>query len=521
MAIENESDEYVDWKGKRTDLKSHGGTRAACLACVVEVLENMVFLSNGINFVTYFQKAMHYSGATSANMVTNFMGTSFLLTIFGGFVSDSFLGRFWTFTLFCTVELLGLVLLIIQAECIKFQPARNQAPSSSQAALLYTGLYAVAAGVGGVKATLSAHGADQVDHSNPRRLTSFFNWYFFSLCTGGLLAATFMVWIEDNRGWKWSFKISAIALSLALFLFAAGFPWYRFKLPTGSPLTRIFKVFMSAARNHRSSNIDVYQEGRLDEISSSNKFKFLNKALADKRINQAEVEETRTFLGLLPIFASTILMNCCIAQLQTFSVQQGNIMNKTIFNRFTLPTPSLNIFPLIIMLSSIPIYELLVSLRSKLPKTNTLRFQPLQRIALGLALASAAMAVAAIVEAKRRHAATHDGAMLSVFWLSWQYILLGVSDMLTLGGMLEFFYSEAPTSMRSICTALSWCSTSMGYFLSSVLVQVSNLVSGRFGGGQWLGGSNLNESRLDLFYTLLCVVNFVNFVNYLYWARRY
>ena len=94
--------------------------------------------------------------------------------------------------------------------------------------------------------------------------------------------------------------------------------------------------------------------------------------------------------------------------------------------------------------------------------------------------------------------------------------------MLTLGGMLEFFYSEAPPSMRSICTSLSWCSTSMGYFLSSLLVSLSNGVSALLSGGKpWLGGSDLNHSRLDMFYTLLCVVNFINFLNYVYWAKRY
>lgn len=72
----------------------------------MEVLENMVFLSNATNFVTYFIKSMHYQPAEAANMVTNFLGTSFLLTIFGGFISDSFLTRFKTFIIFCIIELL-------------------------------------------------------------------------------------------------------------------------------------------------------------------------------------------------------------------------------------------------------------------------------------------------------------------------------------------------------------------------------------------------------------------------------
>ena len=164
------------------------------------------------------------------------------------------------------------------------------------------------------------------------------------------------------------------------------------------------------------------------------------------------------------------------------------------------------------MLASIPLYEQFVRIFGKKLQQKSNMFHPLRRIGLGLALASGSMAVAAIVEVKRREAAENN-VTLSVFWLVWQYLLLGVSDMLTLGGMLEFFYSEAPDSMRSISTALSWCSTSMGFFISSVLVTITNSVSGKFG-QQWLGANDLN-------HTLLSILNFLNLLIYIYCAKRY
>ncbi|EOX93786.1 hypothetical protein SCA6_014183 [Theobroma cacao] len=514
--------ELEDWRGEKADPRKHGGVRASSIVCVVEVLENMVFLSNATNFVAYFLKSMHYPAAESANMVTNFMGTSFLLTLLGGFISDSFFTRFKTFIIFCTLELLGLILLTVQAQDSQLQPAINSKPSKSQEAILYTGLYAMAAGAGGVKAALPAHGADQLDHSKQRLISAFFNWYFFSLCFGGLIASTVMIWIEENLGWNWSFKISVVALSVALFIFSMGFPIYRYKRPGGSPLTRIYKVLASAIRNRKASLSEA--ENRIEifgEKRNHDKFRSLNKALiGDSNVTATEVEETKTFLGLLPIFASTIMMNCCLAQLMTFSVEQGNIMNRSL-NNFKIPTQSLSVFPLMVMLAFIPLYEYSVRLfriKNNLPGRLNM-FQPLRRIGLGLALASGSMAVAAIVEAKRRVEANNN-VTLSVFWLGWQYLLLGLSDILTLGGMLEFFYSEAPDKMRTMSTALSWCSTSMGYFISSVLVTVSNSVSGHFG-KEWIGGNDLNHARLDLFYTLLCILNLLNLLNYIFWARRY
>ncbi|XP_030454743.1 protein NRT1/ PTR FAMILY 4.2 isoform X1 [Syzygium oleosum] len=521
----DERDEFVDWEGRKASSEEHGGIRAASLACVVEVLENLVFLSCATNFVEYFIISMHYPTPVAANMVTNFMATSFLLTIFAGFVADSFLTRFTTFIVSWIVELLGLIILTIQAHSKSLQPPNHRTPNKYQAAVLYFGLYAMAAGVGGIKGSLQTHGADQLDHGNQRLVSAYFNWYFFSLCTGGLVTSTVMVWVEENLGWRWSFKILIAALSLALAVFVSGLRLYRYKLPRGSAFTRIFKVLASAARNRKASSaeicrrFDVDSEGITSAVNGRlpKKFKSLDKALADDTVSTSEVEETRTFIGLIPIFASTILMSCCLAQLQTFSVRQGTFMDRTIHN-FTIPTQSLTVLPLTIMLASIPIYERFRGGLGDKPRGRI--FEPLPRIGVGLALASGSMAIAAAVEVKRRRAATDDGVALSVFWLEWQYLLLGVSDMLTLGGMLEFFYSRAPGSMRSACTALAWCSTSVGYFLSSVLVSAINSATGRLG-REWLEGNDLNRQRLDLYYALLCVLNFLNFLNYIFWAKRY
>ncbi|RID72089.1 hypothetical protein BRARA_C03995 [Brassica rapa] len=471
---------------------------------VVEMMENMVFLACSTNFITYFTKSWHYSPAKASNMVTNFTGTSFLLTIFGGFVADSFLTRFTAFVIFCSIELL-------------LQPQGDNTPSTLQSVVLFTGLYAVATGVGGVKASLPAHGGDQLDSRNQKLISGFFSWYFFSLCFGGFLAVTIMVWIEENKGWSSSFDICTVILASALFIFTVGFPMYRFKRPTGSPLTRIVNVFVSAARNRNRFVADAemtQNHNSTDKSIHHNKFKFLNKAKLNNNISATEVEETRTFLALLPIFASTIVMNCCLAQLSTYSVQQGMLMNKKLTQSFEVPPASLNAIALLLLLFSIAFYELFGKRISSSNNERSTSFN-LKRIGAGLALTSVSMAIAAIVEAKRKHELVHNNIKISLFWLEFQYVLLCFSDMLTLGGMLEFFYRESPASMKSISTALGWFSTALGFFLSTVLVDITKAVTG------WLDGKDVNGSRLELFYAVLCVLNTINLFNYIFWAKRY
>lgn len=111
--------------------------------------------------------------------------------------------------------------------------------------MLFTGLYLVAIGVGGIKGSLPAHGAEQFDESTARgrkERSTFFNYFVFCLSCGILIAVTFVVWVEDNIGWEWGFAIAAIALLLSIPLFLAGSNTYRNKIPTGSPFTTIAKV---------------------------------------------------------------------------------------------------------------------------------------------------------------------------------------------------------------------------------------------------------------------------------------
>ena len=57
-----------------------------------------------VNLVTYLGGTMHLPSAVSANTVTDFMGTSFLLCLLGGFLADSFLGRYKTIAIFSTIQ---------------------------------------------------------------------------------------------------------------------------------------------------------------------------------------------------------------------------------------------------------------------------------------------------------------------------------------------------------------------------------------------------------------------------------
>lgn len=157
---------------------------------------------------------------------------------------------------------------------------------------------------------------------------------------------------------------------------------------------------------------------------------------------------------MLPIILSTVFMNTCLAQLQTFTTQQSTTMD-TSFIGFHIPGPSIPVIPLLFMFVLIPIYDrIFVPLARKITGIPTgVRY--LQRIGVGLVLSAISMTVAGFVETHRKSVAVEHNMVdsveplpMSVFWLGFQYAIFGAADLFTLVGLLEFFYAESSAGMK-------------------------------------------------------------------------
>jgi len=235
-----------------------------------------------------------------------------------------------------------------------------------------------------------------------------------------------------------------------------------------------------------------------------------------------QVEETKILLRMLPIILSTVFMNTCLAQLQTFSIQQGMTMDRSL-GGFQVPASSISFIPLFFMTIAIPIYEhIFIPIARKFTGIPT-GIRQLQRVGVGLVLSAISMAVAGIVETRRKSVAFDHNMVdsvaplpMSVFWLGIHYAIFGMADMFTLVGLLDFFYAESSSGMKSLGTAIAWSSMALGYFLSSVVVDVVNKVT-----GGWLASNNLNRDKLNYFYWLLAILSVVNLGVYLLCASWY
>ncbi|CAK9329596.1 unnamed protein product, partial [Citrullus colocynthis] len=96
----------VDYKGFPADKSKTGGWMPAALILGIEICERLSTMGIAVNLVTYLGGVMHLPSAASANIVTDFMGTCFLLCLLGGFLADSFLGRYYTILISALIQTL-------------------------------------------------------------------------------------------------------------------------------------------------------------------------------------------------------------------------------------------------------------------------------------------------------------------------------------------------------------------------------------------------------------------------------
>lgn len=229
-----------------------------------------------------------------------------------------------------------------------------------------------------------------------------------------------------------------------------------------------------------------------------------------------QVEELKSFVRVLPIWASTIALAISFAQLSTYFIIQAGTTDRKLGHRLEIPAGSTPVFAALNPLIVVPLYERVIVpfLRSKtgLPRGIT----SLQRMGIGLFVSIFAMISAALVEKKRRD---HGPDKLSVFWLFPQFFLIGLAEVFTYVGQLEFFYDEATDGTRSISSAMFLSEIGIGSWLSTAIVKIIEKTTGGVKKG-WLR-DDLSKSRLDYFYWILTAINAVNFLVYLWVARRY
>uniref|UniRef100_A0A7N0ULB6 Uncharacterized protein n=1 Tax=Kalanchoe fedtschenkoi TaxID=63787 RepID=A0A7N0ULB6_KALFE len=478
-----------------------------------------------MNLVTYLTHNLHESNVNAVRNVNAWVGTCYVTPLVGAILADARWGRYWTIAVFSSIYFIGMCVLTLSASVPAFKPD-----------IFFFGLYLIALGTGGIKPCVSSFGADQFDDTDPKERVkkgSFFNWFYFSVNIGAIVSGSLVVWIQENAGWDIGFGIPALFMGFAIAIFFAGTPLYRFQKPGGSPVTRMCQVLVASFRKWNvkvptdsSLLYEVPDKSAIEgsrKLEHSDEFRSLDKAAvvleAELKTGDfsnpwrictvTQVEELKILIRMFPVWATGILFSAVYAQIPTMFVEQGMKMDRTV-GSFTIPAASLSTFDVISVIFWVPIYDKFVVPTARRYTGQERGFSQLQRMGIGLFISIIAMSVAATVEIRRLQIAVELGLTdenvavpLSILWQIPQYFLVGAGEIFTSIGQLE-----------SLCSALSLLTTSLGNYLSSLILTILTHFTTRNGSLGWIP-DDLNEGHLDYFFWLMTGLSTANLVVHL------
>lgn len=241
----------------------------------------------------------------------------------------------------------------------------------------------------------------------------------------------------------------------------------------------------------------------------------------------SQVEELKMLLSMSPTWGSFVIFYSVSAQMQSTLVEQGTFMDNHI-GSFAIPPASMPTISVCSFLIWIPIYETILIPLVRRFTSKEKGISQSQRLGIGQALSTLTMILAALLETRRLVIAEANGLKhqdrpvpISILWQVPLYMVHGAAAVFGCVGLTEFFYDEAPVTMRSLCAALGLLASAAGSYFSSLVLSIVAVATTHGGEPGWIP-DNLNEGHLDYFFWMMAALSLLNlalFVGYSYSTR--
>ncbi|CAG5123012.1 unnamed protein product [Candidula unifasciata] len=510
------------------------------------VFERMVFYGVVGNLVVFLNlKPFSWKIYHAVCATFFFFGITYIMSLFGGWISDSVLGRFRTILLAYVIYLCGYILLPFLAVSTDTQhtqlpPICNTSLGNSNvtmfgescAWLIFIILILVAIAAGMLKANICPFGSDQLIRASQQTQLSFFNWFYWCINIGSFLGLGIIAYVEQRYQFLYGFIICCICVGISATIFLAGSPYYLCRPPDGSVLTNIFRIMREAFRNRREY-LKLQQSVKNSDSSypdadkahvPERKIKFLD--YAKRRyggvFHNSLVDDVRKLGMILAVFAVMVPYWLVYFQMQTTFMFQG--LNMRLFfgggpvnqsaadnstdqvNHPQLAVAWFSLCDAVFVIILLPLFDRIIYPRMSRAGYH---FTFAKRMVLGMLFAAAAMVAAGIVEQFRWKALHPDknetcyqkyipqqigntlyhAADMTVLWQIPQYTLIGFSEVFASVACLQFAVMVAPKSMKAAVTGLYYFFCGFGSFLGFSLVAILSKLGLWFPNGK---NSNMN-----------------------------
>ena len=272
--------------------------------------------------------------------------------------------------------------------------------------MLFLGLGLISLGSGGIKPCVSAHVGDQFGKTNAHLLTKIYALFYFSINVGAFLSTLLTPWLLEWYGPHWAFGVPGVLMAIATFLFWCGRKKF-VHVPAGG-----LKWFRET-------------------------FSWLGISAILK-------------LGIIYLFVA--MFWALFDQTGSSWVLQAQDCDRNWLGITWLPSQIQAVNPIMILVF-IPLFAYIIY-----PLVNSVyKLTPLRKIAIGLFVMVIGFSMVSLLQGW-----IDAGERPSIGWQIAAYAILSASEVMVSITCLEFSYTQAPRTMKSVIMAFFLMSVSLG-----------------------------------------------------------
>lgn len=278
---------------------------------------------------------------------------------------------------------------------------------------LIMGQSLIAIGAGGIKPCVSAHVGDQFGATNQQLLSRVFSWFYLATNFGAFLSMLLIPWLLKQYGSSLAFGVPGLLMLLATGIFWSG--RYRFvHIPPGG-------------------------------------MRFVRETLS--------AEGLRCLVKLTGIYLFIAMFWALFDQNGSSWVLQSQHMDRVLFGFEILPSQIQSANPLLIVLLTPLFYRLVYPMLGRLfPLTY------MNKIAIGLFLTVLSFVLVAWIQTL-----IDAGFKPSILWQFLAYLLLTSAEVMVSITCLEFSYTQAPRTMKSLVMSFYLAAIALGNLFTSAV----------------------------------------------------
>lgn len=291
---------------------------------------------------------------------------------------------------------------------------------ASQAWLL-AGLALITLGSGGIKPCVSANVGDQFGPRNQHLLSKIYGWFYFSINLGSFFSTLLTPWLLEWYGPHWAFGVPGVLMAIATLLFWMGRRKFAHVPPSGMGF---FKVLLS-------------RDGLV------------------------------VLAKLIPLFLFIAVFWALYDQTGSSWVFQASKMDRNFLGIQWLSSQIQAINPVLILVY-IPLFGYVIY--PLLGKVVTLT--PLRKIGAGFFLIALSFAICAYAQAR-----IDAGQTPSIAWQILAYFVITAGEVMVSIVGLEFAYTQAPKSLKSMIMSLYLLAVFVGNLLTGAINNVIQIPS--------------------------------------------